>query len=143
MYCKKCGHEIPDGARFCNRCGAPVKKKKHTGFLIGLIVCAAAVVMICVFFQKEITKSDASEHNIRVITQGEDAREGTADSDVDRTSTENNGISENGTNFPDSPSGLFLSKIPDDWGVEKDKIEFHENGNVVYNPSDIFFKHFV
>ncbi len=25
MYCKKCGFKIPDGAKFCNECGAPAE----------------------------------------------------------------------------------------------------------------------
>ncbi len=24
MFCGKCGHNIPDGAKFCSNCGAPV-----------------------------------------------------------------------------------------------------------------------
>lgn len=27
MYCKKCGAELPDSAKFCSRCGMPVKSK--------------------------------------------------------------------------------------------------------------------
>lgn len=26
MYCQNCGHEIPDGAKFCDNCGAPVMR---------------------------------------------------------------------------------------------------------------------
>lgn len=26
MYCTKCGHPLPDGAKFCGRCGSPVKR---------------------------------------------------------------------------------------------------------------------
>lgn len=31
MYCKKCGKKIPDTARFCDRCGQPVKSGSGNG----------------------------------------------------------------------------------------------------------------
>ncbi len=70
MYCGKCGNKIPDDARFCNLCGAPVeedpddlftpsgygKPKKKAGWLIPLAfvlaVLAAAAVVLLLFYSK-------------------------------------------------------------------------------------------
>ena len=29
MYCEKCGQQLRDGAKFCNKCGAPVENTKN------------------------------------------------------------------------------------------------------------------
>lgn len=31
MFCKKCGAELPDNAKFCNNCGAPAEKIVDAG----------------------------------------------------------------------------------------------------------------
>jgi len=32
MFCKKCGNILPDNARFCNACGAPVEQPQDSGY---------------------------------------------------------------------------------------------------------------
>lgn len=49
MFCKQCGKEIPDQAKFCDGCGSqtgaePPKKKGSRGLLIGLGLLAVAVI---------------------------------------------------------------------------------------------------
>lgn len=65
MYCKQCGSQLSDDARFCRNCGAviqptpfgstmpgvyqPVKSKKKVGFIvIGVLVCIALVLLTLV-----------------------------------------------------------------------------------------------
>lgn len=31
MFCRKCGNILPDNARSCNACGAPVEKSPNSG----------------------------------------------------------------------------------------------------------------
>lgn len=31
MFCRKCGNILPDNARSCNTCGAPVEKSPNSG----------------------------------------------------------------------------------------------------------------
>ena len=61
-YCTKCGSEIPEDAKFCPKCGAPVhagemgmqpdtspgKKKKRKPLLIGGIVVVAGIVLLLI-----------------------------------------------------------------------------------------------
>ena len=61
-YCTKCGLEIPEDAKFCPKCGAPVhagetgmqpdtspgKKKKRKPLLIGGIVVVAGIVLLLI-----------------------------------------------------------------------------------------------
>lgn len=55
MYCKQCGKEIPEGARFCANCGIPVNKvsikstperaasKHKTRFMLIIAACATVI----------------------------------------------------------------------------------------------------
>ena len=55
MYCKQCGKEIPEGARFCANCGIPVNKisvkstperaasKHKTRFMLIIATCATVI----------------------------------------------------------------------------------------------------
>lgn len=73
MFCWKCGEENPDGARFCIKCGAALKKepetneaqRKTTGsskkkVIIALAAIAAAVIVLIVgvsFFVRDAIKA--------------------------------------------------------------------------------------
>ena len=52
MYCKECGKQIPDDARFCPACGFDQQKKtpRIKGFFVGVIVCAVAVLAVSALF---------------------------------------------------------------------------------------------
>lgn len=75
MFCPKCGSELEDGAKFCDKCGAPVseepeKKAKGHGKLkkilpvMGTLAVLSAVVVVTVNMTKgflgEINKEDTS-----------------------------------------------------------------------------------
>ena len=56
MFCKSCGTQLPDGARFCGRCGSPLyqppqgvpPKKNRQGLWIGVAVAAVIVIAAAV-----------------------------------------------------------------------------------------------
>lgn len=52
MYCKNCGNQLPEGAKFCDDCGCPTekretnsKKPKRTGVKALLVFCIVALVL--------------------------------------------------------------------------------------------------
>ena len=48
LFCEKCGGKIPEGAKFCPACAAPVdaQPRKKSGKIIAVCVAAAAVICI-------------------------------------------------------------------------------------------------
>ena len=47
IYCKNCGAEIPEGAKFCVRCGAPVESKSGKNYwliVLGIIFIISGVI---------------------------------------------------------------------------------------------------
>jgi len=54
MYCKECGKQIPEDAKFCPACGANQQQKekqpKSKGFLMGVIACAIVVFVASSLF---------------------------------------------------------------------------------------------
>ena len=78
MYCKHCGKEITDDAKFCNECGAPVlmessneititpKKKTIKPLYIALILLVVIAVIIAAVIGR---KNQAREEYIDTLTQ--------------------------------------------------------------------------
>ena len=84
VKCKKCGHELPVDAVFCDSCGAPVKKtvnrdagtggkKADTGLWKGLLVTGAALLLVVVVLAIGISnssgKNDSSGYTEREIRE--------------------------------------------------------------------------
>ena len=83
MYCKNCGNKIPDGAKFCGKCGAvmdsstdkestvPDKRKKQIAIIagvIGVVVLTVGLVMAGrSFFQNP--KEEIAEEGSRVTDE--------------------------------------------------------------------------
>ena len=49
MYCKKCGKQYPDDAKFCGDCGTPLEKEEASPLKqlpLKMIIAVAAVVLL-------------------------------------------------------------------------------------------------
>lgn len=58
MYCPKCGKKLPDGARFCDQCGANltgIPQHSKTAERIGWIICLALSVLALFFTYSLLT----------------------------------------------------------------------------------------
>ena len=77
MFCKNCGKELPDSAKFCDGCGAavdeptqaatpttdqvtPPKKKKKHPVLLGLVIAFAVLVLLSIIFGDDKNSGDGS-----------------------------------------------------------------------------------
>ena len=50
MYCKRCGRELKDKAKFCPRCGTAIlrpRKKKKTGKIVALTLSGLILLGAC------------------------------------------------------------------------------------------------
>jgi hypothetical protein len=68
MYCKNCGKQLREGARFCPNCGRPVpqdtqakKRGLSVGAIIGVTLGALAVVLIAGWFIHSLTGGPADK----------------------------------------------------------------------------------
>jgi len=62
-YCMECGKELPDGARYCSKCGAPVAMSEWEEFQVSADDAVARV--------KELVK----EGNVRrIVVRNEDGK---------------------------------------------------------------------
>ncbi len=46
-YCKDCGAEMLDGARYCSKCGAPVEQKSRSNYwlvVVGIILLLSGII---------------------------------------------------------------------------------------------------
>lgn len=77
MYCKKCGNELEEDAKFCPKCGTKkeesdvkteenkknVKKPKTKIILIiAVIVILLIAIILCIFYQKNISSKQENEN---------------------------------------------------------------------------------
>lgn len=77
MFCRKCGGQLPDNARFCNFCGADLNgnnEKKKTGVVV-ILVAAAVFLLVLVLVVLLIIGSaqNAPKSEEPVTRQPEDA----------------------------------------------------------------------
>ena len=114
MYCRKCGKQLKEGAKFCNACGTKVaeaeskptpKKRKKAGgllliiLLIGIIAIAASVI---VFLQKdnlgirqktnhketELSSSKADKDEEDIVEEADEDKKAVAEETDDETMPE-------------------------------------------------------
>lgn len=84
MFCKKCGSEVSDGAKFCNSCGAKVTEEPVTTN------------------NEVVTKKTADGNSENQVTQGGTSENNTATSGPGTTEANNNG--QNNPNIYDTQS---------------------------------------
>lgn len=88
MYCTKCGHEIPDNAKFCTKCGNQIakpivekadksvkkaKKPKVRWWIIVSIICAVVLLVAGgIFLYKYLENGKEVEEEIEIEEEEED-----------------------------------------------------------------------
>ncbi len=62
MFCKNCGKELKDGARFCNRCGTclisegnnqeknKIKQEDNSAYITNILIISAILISILLIF---------------------------------------------------------------------------------------------
>ena len=62
MFCKNCGKELKDGARFCNRCGTclisegnnqeknKIKQEDNSAYVTNILIISAILISILLIF---------------------------------------------------------------------------------------------
>ena len=62
MFCKNCGKELKDGARFCNRCGTclisegnnqeknKIKEEDNSAYITNILIISAILISILLIF---------------------------------------------------------------------------------------------
>lgn len=62
MFCKNCGKELKDGARFCNRCGTclisegnnqeknKIKQEDNSAYITNILITSAILISILLIF---------------------------------------------------------------------------------------------
>ena len=82
MFCKNCGAQIKDGAKFCPKCGTPAGNtnpkaagrtqtaKKPPYLAIGLVAAVAVVAVIILFFVGRLIFGKGYEKPIKTLAKG-------------------------------------------------------------------------
>ncbi|SER64651.1 zinc-ribbon domain-containing protein [Gracilibacillus ureilyticus] len=83
MYCQKCGNQIEQRAKYCPRCGKPIKKKSN-GLLITTIIFLSAIAAVVLYFvgteykELQLTKTaaiDKSEEEQEIVATDDNPEE--------------------------------------------------------------------
>lgn len=103
MQCPNCGHDLPENARFCGKCGADLKKKEDVpvkkdksiyivaviffvlGFVIGVLVNNAERILVSV---NDIQSDTEMPSDTQVIQDDEEFLGPAAEKNVSETETE-------------------------------------------------------
>ena len=99
MFCRKCGAELKENAKFCTKCGSKVENQKYSkaktkekgiGVVIAVIAgCIAISLAVCAVFYLSFRQDRTEDTKIQQVEEAEVVEEDTKEQQEKETEADN------------------------------------------------------